>query len=411
MPRTRAPYPPEFRRQMVELVRAGRTPRELAREFEPSYESIRNWVRQADRDEGRNGAGLTTDEREDLRRLRRENRQLRLEREILAKAAALRAWGDRRGAARVYEFVSTHQAMYPVATMCRLLGVSTSGYYTWRKRLPSKRARENAQLLKRIEAIHAWSRGTYGAPRIHAELKASGVKVGRNRVARLMRQAGIAGVSRRRRRSTTKRDPQVQPAPDLVERDFTVDSPDQLWVADITYIPTRMGFLYLGVVVDAFSRRVVGWAMAGHLRTELVLAALNMAIWQRRPQGVVHHSDRGTQYTSIAFGRRCREAGVRPSMGSAGDCYDNALCESFFATLECELLERCSFGSQAETQMAVFEFSEGWYNPHRRHSSLDYDSPTVYERKYAGLLASESKTEQKEALMGAGAGSDGAHEP
>lgn len=285
------------------------------------------------------------------------------------------------------EFVSAHQACYPVATMCRLLGVSTSGYYAWCRRSPSRHAREDTQLLERIEAIHARSRGTYGAPRIHAELKAGGVKVGRKRVARLMRQAGLEGVSRRGRRSTTKRDPQAQPASDLVERDFTTDGPDQLWVADITYIPTRAGFLYLAAVVDAFSRRVVGWAMAGHLRTQLVLEALNMAIWQRRPQGVVRHSDRGTQYTSIAFGRRCREAGVRPSMGSGGDCYDNALCESFFATLECELLDRQVFDSRAEARMALFEFIEGWYNQHRRHSSLGYDSPAVYERRYVGLLA------------------------
>ena len=275
-----------------------------------------------------------------------------------------------------------NQADYPIATMCRLLGVSASGYYAWRDRRASARAQGDASLLTRIKAIHAASRRTYGAPRIHAELADAEIFVGRKRVARLMRAAGLAGVSRRKGVQTTRRDEAARPAPDLVERDFTADAPDRLWVADITYITTWAGFLYLAVVLDAFSRRIVGWAMATHLRTSLVLDALDMALAQRRPEGVIHHSDQGSQYTSIAFGRRCREAGVRPSMGSVGDCYDNALCESFFATLECELLDRHRFPTQAEARMAVFEFIEGWYNPRRRHSSIGYLSPINYERKH-----------------------------
>ncbi len=275
-----------------------------------------------------------------------------------------------------------HQASYPVATMCRVLGVSTSGYYAWRKRAPSQRVQRDAELLEQIEVIHARSRRTYGAPRVHAELVAEDERVGRKRVARLMREAGLQGVSRRRGARTTRRDQDARPAPDLVERDFTVSGPDQLWVADITYVPTWSGFLYLAVVLDAWSRRVVGWSMATHLRAELVLEALNMALWQRQPEAVIHHSDQGCQYTSLAFGSRCREAGVRPSMGSVGDCYDNALCESFFATLECELLERERFRNPGEAKPAVFEFIEGWYNPHRRHSALDYDSPITYERRH-----------------------------
>ena len=278
--------------------------------------------------------------------------------------------------------MSAHQASYPIATMCRLLEVSTSGYYVWRQRLISKRKQEDNALCERIKTIHMKSRGTYGAPRIHAELKANGVNVGRKRVARLMSEAGLEGVSRRRRWSVTRRDPDAQPAPDLVKRDFTTSRPDELWVADIKQIATWAGFLYLAVVMDAYSRRVVGWAMASHLRTELVLEALNMAIGQRRPEQVIHHSDRGGQYTSIAFGKRCREAGVRPSMGATGEPYDNALCESFFATLECELLECRTFQSREEAERAVFEFIEGWYNPHRRHSSLQYDSPLSYERRH-----------------------------
>jgi putative transposase len=265
--------------------------------------------------------------------------------------------------------------------MCRLLDVSASGYHAWQGRPPSVRAQVDAVLLERIRRIHTVSQGTYGAPRVHAELAAEETHVGRKRVARLMRSAGLAGVSRRRSTCTTRRAERVRPAPDLVERDFSADGPDRLWVADITYIPTWAGFLYLAVVLDVFSRRVVGWAMANHLRTELVLDALEMAIGQRRPDNVIHHSDQGSQYTSIAFGNRCREAGLRPSMGSVGDAYDNALCESFFATVECELIDRRRFHSQAEARMAVFTFIEGWYNPRRRHSALDYLSPIDYERR------------------------------
>jgi len=177
---------------------------------------------------------------------------------------------------------------------------------------------------------------------------------------------------------------------DLVERDFTAEAADQLWVADITYIPTGAGFLYLSVVLDAWSRRIVGWAMATHLRTELVLAALDMALGQRRPGAVIHHSDHGSQYTALAFGQRCKGAGVRPSMGSIGDCYDNAMCESFFATVECELLDRHRFATQSDARMAVFDFIEGWYNPHRRHSSLGQKSPVAFERQHQPGLEVES---------------------
>ena len=276
--------------------------------------------------------------------------------------------------------MKANQAHYPIATMCRVLEVSTSGYYAWRKRSLSSREQEDRVLTRRITEIHKRSRRTYGAPRVTAELRAQGDFVGKKRVARLMRAAGLAGVSRRRRSQTTRRDRNGRVAPDLVDRDFTADGGDQLWVADITYIPTWAGFLYLAVVLDAFSRRVIGWAMATHLRTELVLDALNMAIAQRHPEEVIHHSDQGTQYTSIAFGLRCQEAGIRPSMGSGGDCYDNALCESFFATLECELLDRHRYRTQHEAKMAVFDFIEGWYNPHRRHSALEYESPLRFEK-------------------------------
>ena len=283
-----------------------------------------------------------------------------------------------------------NQDKHRVATMCRVLGVSPSGYYAWRARPPSQRAREDAKLLGSIRAAHEGSDGTYGAPRVHQELQEQGARVGRKRVARLMRSAGLQGVSRRKWIRTTERDERNRPAPDLVEREFRADGPDRLWVADITYIPTWSGFLFLAVVLDVWSRRVVGWSMATHLRTELVLEALEMAIKQRQPSSVIHHSDQGCQYTSVAFGQRCAQAGVRPSMGSVGDCFDNAMCESFFATLECELLDRYSFRTQAEARLRVFQYIEGFYNPRRRHSALDYLSPMNYELRHKAALSAAS---------------------
>jgi putative transposase len=289
--------------------------------------------------------------------------------------------------------MKANQAAHSIPTMCRVLGVSASGYYAWQRRGTSTRTLKDQHLLEHIRAFHRQSRGTYGAPRLHRDLRAAGMRVGRKRVARLLKQAGLRGVSRRKWVVTTVRAAHARPAPDLVQRAFTATGPNQLWVADITYIATWRGTLYLAVVLDVWSRRIIGWAMATHLRTSLVVAALDMAIAQRRPQGVIHHSDQGCQYTAIEFGRRCREANVRPSMGSVGDCYDNAMCESFFATLECELLDRVTLPTPAEARTAVFDFIEGWYNPTRRHSSLDYESPITFERRHA---------EPAEARMGTG---------
>jgi putative transposase len=287
--------------------------------------------------------------------------------------------------------VNANQADFPVQAMCRVLGLSPSGYYAWLNRPPSKRAERDAELVVKIRTVFDDNRQVYGRPRIFADLKEQGESVGEKRVGRLMKQEEIQGASRRKRGpKTTKRDKDARPAPDLVERDFAADGPDQLWVADITYIPTWAGFLYLAVVLDAWSRRIVGWAMATHLRTELVLEALNMATWQRRPKQVIHHSDQGCQYTSIAFGLRCREVDVRPSMGSVGDAYDNAMCESFFATLECELLDRKRFKTQAEARMAVFDFIEGFYNPRRRHSALGQISPLNFERRHARRVEADA---------------------
>ena len=283
----------------------------------------------------------------------------------------------------VFRFVAREKANYPVRTMCRVLGVSPSGYWAWTRRPASARAQRDRLLTRQIHVIHADSRGTYGVPRVHAELRDTGFGCSRKRVARLMRTAGLEGVHRRRRTRTTLADRYAPPAPDLVQRTFSAPAPDQLWVADITYLPTWQGFLYLAVIVDAFSRRVVGWSMAGHLRTELILAAIEMAIARRSPPaGLVHHSDRGTQYTSIAFGLRCRRAGISLSMGRRGDAYDNALAESFFATLETELIDRSSWRTRAEARLAVFDYIEAFYNPRRRHSALGQVSPAEFERRY-----------------------------
>jgi putative transposase len=268
---------------------------------------------------------------------------------------------------------------------CRLLGVSRSGYYEWKDRPPSVREQENELLLKHIEKVHAESRTTYGSPRVHAELSmALGLPVNVKRVARLMRQAGIQGLYRRRRRGCTVRDRHAEPAVDLVNRQFSVDAPNRLWVTDITEHPTAEGRLYCAAVVDAYSRRIVGWSIAEHIRTELVLDALGMAIIRRSPDHgeTILHSDHGTQYTSWAFGQRLRKAGLLGSMGSVGDCYDNAMMESFWGTLQLEVLDRKSWRTREELANAIFEWIECWYNPKRRHSSIGMHSPIDFEKLY-----------------------------
>jgi putative transposase len=282
-----------------------------------------------------------------------------------------------------FRFVEQEKARYPVRILCSALGVSPSGYYAWRSRGPSARTRSDAALAVEIRRSHARSRGTYGVPRIHADLAEAGHHVSRKRVARLMRREHLAGVHRRRFVRTTIRDEHAAPFPDLVDRDFRASGPDRLWVADITALPTRSGSCYLASIVDAFSRRVVGWSVASHMRTELVTAALDAAIVRRRPgTDLVHHSDHGTQYTSLAFGRRLRESGIAASMGSIGDCYDNAMAESFFATLETELIDRSDWANPAQAKAAVFEYIEVFYNRIRRHSALGYLSPERFEEHY-----------------------------
>jgi putative transposase len=280
----------------------------------------------------------------------------------------------------LYRFIAAEKANHSISLMCRLLGVSRSGFHAWERRPRSNRSLADAWLSEQIATIHRESRCTYGARRVHAALRQQSIRVGRKRVERLMRTRRLSGAVPRKRARTTIRVPGVRAATDLVGRDFAPASPNQLWVADIKYIPTAAGWLYLAAVVDCFSRRVVGWSMHDDLRAELVVDALEMAVARRQPSsGLIHHSDQGKQYVSLLFGERCREAGVEISIGSTS-AHDNAVAESFFASLTKDLLRRRPLRSRAEARTAVFDYIETFYNPLRLHSTLDYLSPVDYEK-------------------------------
>jgi putative transposase len=279
-----------------------------------------------------------------------------------------------------FKLIDAERANYPVEVLCRMLGVSKSGYYAWRSRPPSERRRQDALLTEKIREIHSRSRETYGYPRVHAELRSLGIGRGRRRVARLMRAAGFGGCMRGKRRRTTRRDLRTAPAPDLLGRDFVAGRPNRVWLADITYVSTQEGFLYLAFILDTHSRRIVGWSMDSHMRTELVVDALEMAVGRRKPSaGLVHHSDRGAQYTAISFGRRLEEVGIVPSMGRTGTALDSAMAQSFIATLKTELVHRRRFPDREVARSAIFEYLEGFYNRRRLHSALSYQSPMSYE--------------------------------
>ncbi|MCA1837365.1 MAG: IS3 family transposase [Gemmatimonadaceae bacterium] len=380
MPGATPSYPPEFKREAVHLVRSSpnRSVAQIARELGVSDNSLRSWLRQTEIDQGER-EGLTTEEREELSRLRKENKVLRQEKEILRKAGGLFRQGG-RDSVSAYRFIEAEKASYPVSLLCRVLRVSRSGYYAWKDRPPSKRSREDAILIEKIREVHTRSRQTYGYPRVHAELRALGVRCNRKRVARLMQKDGLRGCMRgRRRKHTTRQDPFAIPAPDLVKRNFAAAAPNKLWTADITYVNTDEGFLYLAFILDVYSRRVVGWSMANHLRSELVAAALEMAIHRRNPSaGLIHHSDRGSQYTALSFGKKLEEARIVPSMGRVGSALDNAISESFVSTLKSEL-HVSRYPTREAAKASIFEFVEGFYNRLRRHSSLGYLSPSDYE--------------------------------
>jgi putative transposase len=279
-----------------------------------------------------------------------------------------------------FRLIETKKAQHPVSLLCSVLGVSRAGYYAWKGRSVSPRARRDGELLALIREIHDESESSYGWPRVHAELRARGVRVSRKRVARLMRTAGLSGLLVRRRGRTTIRVPGVRPAPDLVGRDFSPAGPNRLWTADLTEIPTWEGTLYLAAIIDCYSRRCVGWAMADHMRAELVVDALEMAVSQRKPDpGLIHHSDQGSQYTALIFGQRCHQAGIDRSMGARGCALDNAVSEAFFASLKKEKLNRRAWPTRREARNAVFAWIEGWYNRRRLHSTLGYQSPQQFE--------------------------------
>jgi putative transposase len=284
---------------------------------------------------------------------------------------------------KCFRFIAAEKANYPISLMCRLLGVSRSGFHAWEQRSPSRRALVDARLSERIVDIHRRSRDSYGVRRVHLDLRDEGVRIGRKRVERLMRAAGLSGYVKRRKGRTTIRVPGVRVASDLVERDFNPTAPNRLWCADIKEIPTWEGKLYLASVLDCYSRRVVGWSMRADMPAELVVDALEMAVARRRPgRGLVHHSDQGGQYVALALGQRLRKHEIAHSMGSKGDCFDNAAIESYHATIEKELLHGRSFRTRAEARSAVFEWIECWYNRERRHSRLGYRSPEQYERHH-----------------------------
>ncbi len=279
-----------------------------------------------------------------------------------------------------YRFIQAHQAAASISLLCRVLGVARSGYYAWRRRGVSTRTQADQDLAEQISLIYQQSRQTYGSPRVHAALRQSGVRCGRKRVARLMRQASLQGCRARRRIRTTRSDPGHVPAPNLVERRFAVAHPNQLWVGDITYIPTWEGWLYLAVLIDACSRRVIGWAMANDLGGELTLAALTMALERQRVgTQLVQHTDRGSQYTASAYRTLLTAHGVTASMSRTGDCYDNALAESFFATFKIELIDRQPWPTRRAARQAIFDWIEGFYNRRRLHSALGYHSPVAFE--------------------------------
>ncbi len=288
----------------------------------------------------------------------------------------------------MYTFIAEEKAdpesPWSTAEMCRVLQVSRSGFYDWQSRPPSDRDVTDRVLAAEIEAIWGCSARTYGAPRVHAWLRREGFRVARKRVARIMREHGWAGVMGRIRVRTTRRDKTAAPAPDLVARGFDPDAPDQLWAGDVTYLRTAQGWLYLATVIDLYSRRVIGWALADHLRAELVCDALTMAVATRGGQvaGVVFHSDRGCQYTSRQFRRLCVRAGVTPSMGATGVCWDNSPAEAFFATLKRELVHRYTWATRAVVRRAVVRWIEGWYNARRLHSSISYLTPMEKEDSY-----------------------------
>ena len=368
-------YPPEFRRKVLDLLAAGRGVTEVAQDLGISGACIYNWRKQDRIDRGEL-PGLNSTERAELVAARRRINILEAElaAERRAKQLLKEAVPPKGRFAIIKAMVVEHHS---VKLSCRVLQVTEAGFYAWRKRAPSPRAIRHAWLTDLIIKAHVESRGTYGARRVHAELTiGQGITVSHNAVEMLMRRAGLQGLPNRRRFRTKV---QIATATDLVERSFARDEPDQLWVTDITEHRTREGKVYCSVVLDVFSRRVVGWSIDSAPTASLVTNALGMAIANRHPEGTLIHSDHGTQFTSWAFTRRALDSGLVPSMGSIGDCFDNAVIESFWARMQVELLDRQRWNTRVELANAIFEYLEIFHNRKRRHSALGMRTPIEFE--------------------------------
>ncbi|WP_442894314.1 IS3 family transposase [Bradyrhizobium sp. AZCC 1693] len=387
--RQRRSFTEEYKRQAAELVvSSGRSITSVAKELGLRDSVLRRWVEKLRQEPASAARRPTTqatpmpaDQAAEIARLRQENERLRMERDILKKSIAIFA-GTRDMS---FRFIEDHRDAYPVRLMCAVLDVSAAGYYAWRERPVSQRAAANAALLKAIRQVHQDSGGRYGSPRVHAALRVQGRGTSRGRIERLMHRHGIRAImaSPRRVRTTDSRH-SLPIAPNLIDRNFTTAAPNRIWLADITYIPTAEGWLYLAAIMDLFSRKIVGWAMRDHMRVELVSSALTMAIQQQRPEaGLIHHSDRGVQYASHDYRAVLSAAGIIGSMSRKADCYDNAPMESFFHTLKTELAHHRQYKTRAEAQRDIFAFIEGFYNRIRLHSAIGYIAPIEMELKAA----------------------------
>ncbi|AWV89883.1 IS3 family transposase [Bradymonas sediminis] len=372
-------YPKEFKQEAVRLSYLDdRTCVQVADELGIDVRSLYQWRSQAKKngEDAFPGKGKQTPEQAEISELKKKVRRLEQERAILKKAMSI--FADREQVR--YEVIESHRDEFPVTLLCEVLDVSTSGYYDWRKRPPSKRQQEDEALLNKIEDIHAKSRETYGSPRIHRVLKDEGRVVGRNRVARLMRDNGIKAAQKRRSRRTTDSNHAFPLADNLLAREFSTTQPNQVWLADITYVDTQQGWLYLAAILDIYSRKIVGWAMDETMGRKLCINALQMAVLNREPdEGLLHHSDRGCQYASGDYQELLKDYGMTCSMSRKGNCWDNAPMESFFGTLKTESLHRRVFATRDEARQEIFEYIEVFYNRQRKHSALDFASPSEFE--------------------------------
>jgi transposase InsO family protein/transposase-like protein len=364
-----------FKREAVQLFRSsGKNLSQVARELGIGSSVLGAWVAMV---EAEVKTGLTSDELEELKQLRKDNARLQMEVEILGKATAFFAT---RKPMR-FSFIAAKKAEYPVSTLCKVMQVRRSGFYAWSLRGVSDRAQVDQQLAVEVRAVFGEHKRRYGSPRVHRELGKRGTKVCRHRVARLMREQDLRARPRRRYARTTDSRHSLPTAPNLLARNFTVDGPDRVWAGDVTYLPTLEGWLYLAVLLDLYSRRVVGWALSERNDEALTLAALERALGQRQPlSGLLHHSDRGTTYASGTYQDVLVQNGIVCSMSRKGNCWDNAVAESFFSTLDIECGNQEPFSSRAEARRLVLDYILGYYNPTRLHSFLGYESPMEFER-------------------------------